>query len=107
MIIDSHAHLVAPPDLYAYRSLLIVSGAQHGASLAELKDDVLKQHADRNVAIMDKVGTDIQCLSPRPFQMIHRGRLADSKLWARSNNEAIAKTVKFHPTRFRGVAGLP
>jgi len=107
LIIDSHAHLVAPPTLYAYRSLLIVSGGQHGASLAEVKDDELKKSADNNVAIMDKVGTDIQCLSPRPFQLIHRGRLNDAKLWARSNNEIIARTVKFHPTRFRGVAGLP
>jgi 4-oxalmesaconate hydratase len=107
LIIDSHAHLVAPPTLYAYRSLLIVSGGQHGASLAEVKDDDLKKSADSNVAIQDKVGTDMQLLSPRPFQMIHRGRLSDAKLWARSNNELIAKSVKFHPTRFRGVAGLP
>jgi 4-oxalmesaconate hydratase len=107
LIIDSHAHLVAPPTLYAYRSLLIVSGGQHGASLAEVKDDELKKSADNNVAIMDKVGTDIQCISPRPFQLINRGRLGDAKLWARSNNEIIARTVKFHPNRFRGVAALP
>lgn len=107
MIIDSHAHLVAPPALYAYRSLLIVSGGQHGASLAEIKDDELKKSADSNVALMDEVGTDIQCLSARPFMQIHRGRLADSKLWARSNNEIIARSIAFHPNRFRGVATLP
>jgi 4-oxalmesaconate hydratase len=107
VIIDSHAHLVAPPPLYAYRSLLIVSGGQHGASLAEIKDDELKKSADSNVALMDEVGTDIQCLSPRPFMQIHRGRLSDSKLWARSNNEIIARTITFHPDRFRGVVALP
>ncbi len=107
MVIDAHAHLVAPPALYAYRSLLIVSGGQHGASLVEIKDEELKKSADSNVALMDEVGTDIQCLSPRPFMQIHRGRLSDSKLWARSNNELIARTIAFHPTRFRGVAALP
>jgi len=107
MIIDAHAHLVAPPTLYAYRSNLIVSGGQHGAALANVSEDDLKKSADSNVKLMDEVGTDIQFISPRPFMQIHRGRLNDSKLWARSNNEQIAKTVKFHPKRFRGVAGIP
>ncbi len=107
MIIDAHAHLVAPPSLYGYRSTLIVSGGQHGAALAMIPDADLQKSADSNVKLMDEVGTDIQFLSPRPFMMIHRGRLTDAQLWARSNNEQIAKTIKFHPTRFRGVAGLP
>ncbi len=107
MIIDSHAHLVAPPQLYAYRSLLQVSGGQHGSGLAEMKEADLKACADSNVALMDEVGTDLQVLSPRPFMMINRGRLSDARLWARSNNEIIAQTIGFHPTRFRGVAGLP
>jgi 4-oxalmesaconate hydratase len=107
MIIDAHAHLVAPASLYGYRSTLIVSGGQHGAALAGISDDELKKSADNNVKLMDEVGTDIQFISPRPFMLINRGRLSDAQLWARSNNELIARTVKFHPTRFRGVAALP
>lgn len=107
MVIDAHAHLVAPASLYGYRSILIVSGAQHGSGLAAIPDDELKKSADSNVALMDEVGTDIQFISPRPFMLINRGRLADARLWARSNNELIAKTIGFHPTRFRGVAALP
>jgi 4-oxalmesaconate hydratase len=107
MIIDAHAHLVAPASLYGYRSTLIVSGGQHGAALAGIPDDDLKKSADSNVKLMDEVGTDIQFLSPRPFMLINRGKLSDAQLWARSNNEIIARTIKFHPTRFRGVAALP
>jgi 4-oxalmesaconate hydratase len=107
MIIDAHAHLVAPASLYGYRSTLIVSGGQHGASLAGIPDDDLKKSADGNVKLMDEVGTDIQFLSPRPFMLINRGKLSDAQLWARSNNEIIARTIAFHPTRFRGVAALP
>lgn len=107
MIIDAHAHLVAPPSLYAYRSLLQVSGGQHGAALAEVKDAELKASADSNVKLMDEVGTDLQVLSARPFMLINRGRLSDARLWARSNNEIIARTVAMHPTRFRGIAALP
>ena len=107
MIIDAHAHLLAPPELYAYRSLLQVSGGQHGASLAAISDEALKKSADSNVKLMDEVGTDIQFISPRPFMLINRGPANDAHLWARSNNEIIARTVKFHPTRFRGIAALP
>ena len=107
MIIVAHAHLGAPASLYGYRSTLIVSGGQHGASLAGIGDDELKKSADGNVALMDEVGTDIQFLSPRPFMLINRGKLADSQLWVRSNNELIARTIAFHPTRFRGVAAIP
>ena len=107
MIIDAHAHLVAPASLYGYRSTLIVSGGQHGAALAGIPDDELKKSADNNVKLMDEVGTDIQFLSPRPFMLINRGKLGDAQLWARSNNEIIARTIAFHPTRFRGVAALP
>jgi len=107
LIIDSHAHLVAPPELYAYRSLLLVSGGQHGHFLAEVSDEALRKYAESNVKTMDGVGTDMQLLSPRPFQLINRGRVSDSKLWTRSNNEIIARTVKMFPDRFRGVAGIP
>ena len=107
MIIDAHAHLVAPASLYGYRSSLIVAGGQHGAALAEISDDELKKFADQNVKLMDEVGTDVQFISPRPFMLINRGKLSDAQLWARSNNEIIARTIKLHPTRFRGVAALP
>lgn len=107
MIIDSHAHLVAPPTLYAYRSLLDVSGAQHGSTLANVSDDDLAKSAASNVKLMDEVGTDIQLISPRPFMMVNRGPVNNVKLWARSNNELIARTVALYPNRFRGVAGIP
>jgi 4-oxalmesaconate hydratase len=107
VIIDSHAHLVAPPTLYAYRSLLEVSGAQHGSTLANVSEDDLRKSAESNVKLMDEVGTDIQLISPRPFMMINRSGVTNVRLWARSNNELIARTVRMFPNRFRGVAGLP
>jgi 4-oxalmesaconate hydratase len=107
MIVDAHAHIIAPPALYAYRSMLIVSGAQHGSGTAGVSDEELRKAADGNVKLMDEVGTDIQFISPRPFMLINRGRLNDARLWARSNNELIARTIGFHPSRFRGVAALP
>ena len=108
MIIDAHAHLVAPPSLYNYRSVLQASRGQHGFYKALVSDDELSKFAAQNVALMDEVGTDLQILSPRPYMMLHgENRFEDVSAWTESNNDMIALTIQMHPKRFRGVAGLP
>ncbi|MCL2482736.1 MAG: amidohydrolase [Propionibacteriaceae bacterium] len=107
MIIDSHAHLVAPDALYAFRTMLLANG---GFRLSPLKipDDQLEVAAANNVAIMDSVGTDVQVISPRPFQLassMQPTRLVD--IWVKANNDAIAQTISHYPRRFAGMAGLP
>lgn len=107
MIIDAHAHVVAPPSFYAYRSNVLASGGYYRGKPG-ISDEALAQAAAGNVAIMDKVGTDLQCISPRPFQQMHSTK-PDRLVhwWIEANNDVIARTVEMHPTRFAGVAGLP
>ena len=109
MIIDAHAHLIAPDSLYAHRSSLIVGGGQEGDDFrAKVSDADLEKSAASNVAIMDGVGTDVQLISPRPYLLLHgSARWPDIVSWTRDNNDTIARTVKLHPTRFRGVGALP
>src|ERR1700742_2452085 len=106
VIIDAHAHLVAPASLYAHRSNLIVARGQYGDPYrAAIADAELEKAAANNVAIMDGVGTDMQLLSPRPFQMLHgTSRWDDIVSWTMDNNDLIARTIKLSPQRFRGVA---
>jgi len=60
------------------------------------------------VDIMDKVGTDIQFLSPRPYMQMHSVKPAKvTALWTQHMNDLVHRTVQMFPTRFRGVAGLP
>jgi len=107
LIIDAHAHLVAPDSLYAYLSTLRASGGTYG-NASPVTDEALTAAAASNVKIMDSVGTDMQLLSPRPFQLNHSAKPPQVvHMWVRANNDTIARTVKMHPTRFRGVAGLP
>jgi 4-oxalmesaconate hydratase len=107
LIIDSHAHLVAPNSLYAYRSLLIATDG-HGAPPPTISDSALAESAASNIAIMDSVGTDMQLISPRPFQQGHSMRpTAIVDAWIRENNDLIARSVELHPDRFAGVCGLP
>jgi 4-oxalmesaconate hydratase len=107
MIIDTHAHLVAPDSLYAYRSTLLADGGYHELRPA-VSDEDLARSAARNVALMDEVGTDVQLISPRPFQQMHSFEPASMvHAWIAANNDTIARTVELHPDRFAGVAGLP
>lgn len=108
-IIDAHAHLVAPHSLYAHRSNLSVSAGQYGDFYRAVVSQVdLEKSAAQNVAMMDGVGTDVQILSPRPFLMINgKARWNDILAWVWDQNDAIARTVKLHPERFRGVGALP
>lgn len=107
MIIDCHAHLVAPDSLYAFRSMLI-TGAGHFDPPFKVDGDALAACAQNNVTLLDQVGTDVQLLSPRPFQQMHSARPARIvHRWIAANNDVIAQTCALHPTRFFGVAGLP
>ena len=109
MIIDIHGHTNAPPSLYAYKAGLTASKGAHGKGNPGLNEEAManavKNHLANN---LDKVGTDVQFLSPRPFQLMHSEK--PEKIvhyWVEANNDAIAMSVKLTPTRYRGVAGLP
>jgi 4-oxalmesaconate hydratase len=107
MIIDAHAHLVAPDGLYAYRTALLADGGYH-AGKPKISDNALAACAAGNVAVMDSVGTDLQLISPRPFHQassMQPSRLVEP--WTRANNDTIARTVALHPDRFAGVGALP
>lgn len=107
MIIDSHAHLIAPDGLYAYRANLIANGGYHFGS-PKISDEQIAGCAAANVAALDEVGTDVQLLSPRPYHQGHS--MAPSSLvepWIAANNDVVARTVAARPDRLAGIAGLP
>ena len=107
MIIDAHAHLLAPEVFYAYKARLESGGGHHKGS-SNISDEQLAAAAGRNVALMDEVGTDVQLISPRPYQLMTSSRPARIvHWWVEANNDLIARTVALHPDRFGAVAALP
>ncbi|MCG3773971.1 MAG: hypothetical protein JW395_0788 [Nitrospira sp.] len=108
MIVDMHGHTNAPAALYAYKAGLLSSRGAHGKGNSgvtqEAIDALAKNHLEKN---LDVVGTDVQFLSPRPFQLMHSEK--PEKIvhyWVEACNDAIAMSLKASP-RYRGVAGLP
>jgi len=107
MIIDSHAHLVMPPESFRFMAELI-GGRANPNTLPKIPEASVRKVAEELVRSMDAVGTDIQFISPRPYLQMHSvkpGRVTE--LWSIHCNNLIAEFVKMFPDRFRGVAGLP
>jgi 4-oxalmesaconate hydratase len=107
MIIDSHAHIVMPPESFRYMAEL-VGGRANPSTTPKIPDASVRKMAEELVRSMDGVGTDVQFISPRPYLQMHSvkpGRV--SELWSRHCNDLIARFVEMFPDRFRGVAGLP
>ena len=71
---------------------------------ANKKEMAPKGHLD----MLDALGTDLQMLSPRPFQMMHSAKPSKLVHWfTEETNNIIARTVQLIPNRFVPVAGLP
>lgn len=107
MIIDSHAHVVMPPQSFRFMAEL-VGGRGNPSVPPKISDEAVRKVAEELVAINDSVGTDVQFISPRPYLQMHSVKPARvTELWTRHCNDIVARVVAMFPDRFRGVAGLP
>jgi len=115
VVIDIHGHVIAPPELYAYKSNLLASRGAHGKGRLNIADEQVKNavwtggaEPIRHVDCLKAVGTDLQLISPRPYQMMHSEKPERIVRWyTEATNNVIAQVCRIYPTMFRGVAGLP
>jgi 4-oxalmesaconate hydratase len=115
MIIDCHGHVSPPSDLWAYKANILSHRGEHGRRMPEVSDEEILHYANRvemapagHIDMLDRVSTQLQLLSPRPFQMMHSAKPARVVHWfTEETNNIIARTVKLIPERFLGVCGLP
>jgi 4-oxalmesaconate hydratase len=108
VIIDSHAHFVGGPGLHALWTALEAAGTYGPAPTIAGLEDGLREGVEKQIRLMDEVGTDLQLTSPRPFVLKHShrpGRIVHS--WARVYNDAIAYQVGQQSGRVLGVGALP
>lgn len=115
MIIDVHGHFSPPTKLWAYRSGLLAARGSHGRGGVKVTDEELiaALHAPEtfgcgHLDILDKHGTNLQLISPRPFQMMHSEKPAKIVQWFHEEcHNIIHRQVKLFPDRFAGVCMLP
>ena len=103
MIIDAHAHTNGG-NLGNYKAGLLASRALARAEFHQNEDQLRTAVNHHMTTIMDKVGTDIQFISPRPFQLMHSE--IPTKIvhyFCQASNDVNAMTVKIAPERYRAV----
>jgi 4-oxalmesaconate hydratase len=108
MLIDTHAHITGPPGLYAYFRELSASTGPFRPKASEFSDEQIEESIAPHLEEVGGVGTDLQLVSPRPwaFPTAER-REAVVMHMASATNDMIARCVRLHPDRLRGLAGLP
>ncbi|MPZ77424.1 MAG: amidohydrolase family protein [Deltaproteobacteria bacterium] len=104
-VVDVHGHMTTPAG---FRQFLaeIVSQNTPGRKL-EVTDEQLETAQQRHLKFMDDRNIDVQFIGPRPIAMWHWMRPFLQEFWAKTTNDVIARIVKLHPDRFRGMAQLP
>ena len=114
MIIDSHGHVTAPDSLYVYKAQILAHRGAHGrgGNLANDEDvrDALHKPVfggSSHLAQLQEVGTDLQLISPRPYQMMTSEHPKLVNWFVEETDNIIAKQVQLYPDTFRGVCGLP
>jgi 4-oxalmesaconate hydratase len=108
MVIDAHGHVTAPPELYAYKSLLLASRGYHGKGSPGISDERMHAALKTHLDLLKQVGTDVQVISPRPFQLMHAEKPEKIvRWWVEAVNDVIARQCKAYPEVLRGVCGLP
>jgi predicted TIM-barrel fold metal-dependent hydrolase len=114
VIIDSHGHVTAPDSLYVYKAQLMAHRGAHGKGGNVATDDDITAALNSPVfggsshlGQLEEVGTDLQLISPRPYQMMTSEHPRLVGWFVEETNRIIARQVALYPQRFRGVCGLP
>src|SRR4029077_6676486 len=114
MIIDIHAHVTAPDSLYVYKAGLLAHRGAHGRGAVNATDeDIIKAHTQpifggsSHLAQIKEAGTDMQVISPRPYQMMTSEHPKLVAWFMEETNAIIARQVKLFPQTFVGVCTVP
>lgn len=115
MIIDCHAHMSAPQQLWAYRALLLAHRGWLGPSAVAMTDEEIRASMvapeispHGHMPAMDLHGTTMQLISPRPWHLMHSEQPEKLIHWfAEECHNVIARECRMYPDRFKGIASLP
>jgi predicted TIM-barrel fold metal-dependent hydrolase len=106
--------VTAPDSLYVYKAQILAHRGAHGRGGNLANDDDVREALSKPVfggsshlAQLQEVGTDLQLISPRPYQMMTSEHPRLVQWFVEETNNIIAKQVQLYPDTFRGVCGLP
>ncbi len=115
MIIDIHGHVSAPTELWAYKANLLSARGAHGRGGVNVSDDEIRAAANRkenwakgHLDYLRDHGTDVQLISPRPFQLMQSEKPTKLVHWFTEEcNNIIHRQMKLFAGKWIGVCALP
>lgn len=115
MIIDCHGHVSAPVELWSYKAQVLSHRGSHGRGGVRVSDDQIRAAANKkemapcgHLDMLHKHGTDLQLISPRPFQMMSSFEPGRVVHWfVEECNTIIHRNTQLFPDKFIGICGLP
>ena len=116
-IIDTHAHIILEKCFgmagkYGPESGVDENGV-HFFRIGDYKMQPMKYNNtvfmenNLRIELMDKLGIDLQLLSPNPLTMFHRIEKEIAVEFCKIHNDAMAESVSEYPDRLIGSAALP
>lgn len=116
-VVDVHCHYLNPEVAAAAADLDIVkhdpsviyaNALTRQTNVAQMKDRAPRLTGiDQRLEDMDRMGIDIQAISPAPFQYFYFAEPERGAALARRVNEGIAALVAATPQRFVGIGSVP
>ncbi|HEV7665940.1 MAG TPA: amidohydrolase family protein [Chloroflexota bacterium] len=108
VIVDVHAHVTGPAELYAYFRELQASPGPMRPRAPTFSDEQVEASLADHLQEVASVGTDVQLVSPRPWAIPTADRReAVVQAITQRVNDIVAQAVRLHPDRLVGMAGLP
>jgi 4-oxalmesaconate hydratase len=109
MIIDTHAHVTGPMEIYEYfRGFSGTSGGGSRPGKFEMTDEQIEASLVEHLEEVGGVGTDLQIIGPRPWAVPTGDRRQALVMHITQQiNDMIARCAKLHPDRFVAIGALP
>lgn len=115
-MVDIHCHLAVPAAEQLMRAAVplppspmpfasVAANAVNGALFAQIGATL--NGVDQRLIDMDRLGVDVQALSPNPGQYFYWTEPELGRLTSQTINEAMASAVAGHPDRFVGMGTVP
>ncbi|RCW68630.1 amidohydrolase family protein [Pseudorhodoferax soli] len=114
--VDVHAHVLFPELMGLAGAAGPEMGVADGQSFFRSGSYVLRgvrfvdspfSDLDRRIDLMDRLGIDLQLLSPNPLTYFYGAPVADAQRFCAAQNDLTAAAIARYPGRFGGFAQLP
>ena len=116
LTIDTHAHVFLPrvlgacgpagPELTIERGVQTFRAGSYTIQHVRFQDSPMS-NPEMRLALMNRMGIDVQVLSPYPMLYFYDQPHSTAATFCRIHNDEMARLVRRFPARFAGLATLP